>query len=115
MLSDDHRADTPNRIAQAARLFGLLLTLIAITYVFWGLLNTDRGDWARLSTPAGWFLILSTSVFYGGCLFLTLFAWLSLLGDRSKTTLTRSSAYKVFGLYQIYKYIPGNVFHQVGR
>lgn len=60
-------------------------------------------------------LMIVLAVAYGGVNQLLGTAWYSLLTGFGRGTLTISGALSIFNRTQIYKYLPGNVFHMVGR
>jgi len=71
-------------------------------------INSARLDFAAWSAVAGLALI------YGLSNLMLALAWWNLLGQLGVST-SRSWAMRVYGITQIAKYVPGNIFHLAGR
>ena len=72
------------------------------------------GDFGQAATsPATWGVVASSSVVYAVLTLPLAAAWAILLARAPGANFV--SAVEVFGRFQIAKYIPGNVFHLVGR
>ena len=65
-------------------------------------------------TPADWRDIIALSIIYGAANLLLAMAWwhlLQLLG----ATVNRIVSIRIYGVSQLAKYLPGNIFHLAGR
>lgn len=99
------------RLAKGA---GVVLTLAALAFVFREILRSDLSSWRLINSPGGVATLVGIGVLYGMALTLIYFAWLALLGPESKKVPT-DKLVAMYGRFQIYKYIPSNVVHQVTR
>ncbi|VFM99927.1 MAG: hypothetical protein BECKG1743D_GA0114223_107352 [Candidatus Kentron sp. G] len=75
---------------------------------YWG--NQDLLD----ITPTAWMTIAGLAVLYGSANILLALAWRQLLGQFT-VCVTRLWSIKVYGISQLAKYVPGNIFHLAGR
>lgn len=65
-------------------------------------------------TSATWTLVIALAVLHGAATLLLASAWRDLLARRG-VRAARTWSIKVYGLSQLAKYVPGNVFHLAGR
>jgi len=70
-------------------------------------------DFGRF-TPRVWFLILLLSLIYGAANLFLAIAWRKLLISL-EVHIPSLQAIRLFGLSQLAKYVPGNIFHLAGR
>ncbi len=95
------------------RLAGNVLSAVAVLFVLQRLATyhaqLDPALVGRLVLPVG---ILG--LVYGGSSVFLAFAWRNTLGHLD-TDVDRRTALHVYGVSQLAKYVPGNVFHLVGR
>ncbi|MFU2316329.1 hypothetical protein [Rahnella sp. PCH160] len=63
---------------------------------------------------SGWVFITLLSFFYGGMNLLLAFAWKKIL-EHCNTQVSLNWAVKTYGISQLAKYVPGNIFHIAGR
>lgn len=63
---------------------------------------------------SGWYVIAGLAIVYGSANLLLAQAWWLLLGHFSADT-PRFGAVKLYGMSQLAKYVPGNIFHLAGR
>lgn len=61
-----------------------------------------------------WSAVVGLALIYGLANLMLALAWWNLLGHFGAST-SRSLAVKVYGLSQLAKYVPGNIFHLAGR
>ena len=103
------------RLSALARPLGWLLVaasavfLVVVAREHWSAVSAVRlaaGDWAALAMLA---------LAYGASLFLLAGAWHLLLASASDGTVERGLSLRAYGTSQLAKYVPGNVFHYVGR
>jgi glycosyltransferase 2 family protein len=73
----------------------------------------DQIDGGRLG-PAAWLVVGLLALVYGAANLMLAVAWWNLLGHFG-VAVTRAWAVRNYGLSQIAKYVPGNVFHLAGR
>lgn len=70
-------------------------------------------DLSRI-TPLDWVFIAALSFIYGLANFLLAIAWWHLLHHFSATTRLLASI-RIYGMSQLARYVPGNIFHLAGR
>jgi glycosyltransferase 2 family protein len=101
-----------SKILKIFRLIIILLSFWFIGEKFWAhhnWLKTSALNFELLLT------ILICSIIYGSSEFLLSFAWRRLLIICGHKDISINICNKIYGKSQIAKYIPGNVFHVVGR
>jgi glycosyltransferase 2 family protein len=102
------------KVATIGRLIGW--TAVAASFGFIGLQLWQHALWrlasAHLEALAA--AVIGGALLYGVAGFLLSSAWYQLLGPGGSTASLRSH-HAVYGRTQIAKYLPGNVFHLVGR
>lgn len=93
---------------------GSALAIAGIAFVAFRL----QSYWADLKLsaigPLAWCLIAGMALVYGAANALLAMAWWHLLGHLGAET-TRLAAIRIYGLSQLAKYVPGNIFHLAGR
>jgi hypothetical protein len=94
---------------------GRLLAVLSLAYLGWSAARHwhDLGDW-RPSGPALGMLVVLPFV-HGAALLLVGLGWHQLAASFARRPLDRPNTIASFGVTQIAKYLPGNVFHYVGR
>ena len=94
---------------------GRLVAVLALGFLVW----KARENWGALSawtiTPQVVCIVAAAVVGYGVVLMLLAESWHRLVSGVSKHKLSRFVTWPSFGLTQVAKYLPGNVFHYVGR
>lgn len=93
---------------------GSALALAGVAFVVLRL--RDYGsviDITRFGTAA-WTILLSFSLVYALANLMLAFAWWNLLSQFGAST-SRRWALKTYGISQLAKYVPGNIFHLAGR
>jgi uncharacterized membrane protein YbhN (UPF0104 family) len=93
------------------------LTIILLSFWFIGEKFWEHHNWLRTSALNYELLItiFICSIIYGLSEFLLSFAWRRLLKICGHKDISANICNKIYGKSQIAKYIPGNVFHIVGR
>jgi hypothetical protein len=103
-----------DRAVRIGRLIGW--TMVAASFGFIGLQLWQHAPWrlagAHLEALSA--AVVGGALLYGVAGFLLSSAWYQLLGAGSATASVRCH-HAVYGRTQIAKYLPGNVFHLVGR
>lgn len=102
------------RTKSLLHLAGNILAIIGIGFVcikIWG--YAGEINLARL-TPALWTIVAGLAIAYGCANLLLALGWQKLLAQLGQQTNTRWCI-KTYGLSQIAKYVPGNIFHFAGR
>lgn len=97
------------------RIAGTLLTLASIAYV---LREVVTADWSALAAHRGGPLVALTSaaaMLYGAGGFLLPLAWYRLLASTADVRGWRRRIVAAYATTQIYKYLPSNVMHLLGR
>lgn len=102
-------------LRRALHTFGGLLGLAGILFVIIKL-NTysSQLDFSRFYAT-DWALIAFFAGLYGAANVLLAYAWFELLIFLGVSSVSRPWAAKVYGLSQLAKYVPGNIFHLAGR
>ena len=93
------------------------LTIILLSFWFIGEKFWEHQNWLRNSALDYKLLItiFICSVIYGLSEFLLSFAWRRLLKMCGHKDISANVCNRIYGKSQIAKYIPGNIFHVVGR
>ena len=93
------------------------LTIILLSFWFIGEKFWEHHNWLRTSALNYELLItiFICSIIYGLSEFLLSFAWRRLLKMCGHKDISANICNRIYGKSQIAKYIPGNVFHVVGR
>ena len=90
------------------------LALIGVVFVGFRL----HSYWLDLDlsrvTPLAWSFIAVLSVIYGAANLLLALAWWHLLRHLGASA-TRLGSIRIYGMSQLAKYVPGNIFHLAGR
>lgn len=93
---------------------GSILALIGIVFVALRMRNYSAElDFSRFNTTM-WSVCLGLALIYGLANLMLAVAWRDLLGHFSVHVLRRW-AIKIYGISQLAKYVPGNIFHLAGR
>lgn len=93
---------------------GSALAIVGIVFVILRLRSYGADiDFARFDLTA-WSVVAVLALIYGLSNLMLALAWWDLLGQFGATTLRRW-AVRAYGISQISKYVPGNIFHLAGR
>ena len=102
-------------LGQAAKWVGRLFVVLALAFLAW----TARKHWSTLSawhpTLRTGSLLLICSVLYGIGMMFIAESWHQILCGVAGNRITRVVSWPSFGVTQVAKYLPGNVFHYLGR
>ena len=102
-------------LRRALHIFGSFLGIAGVIFVIIKLnVYADQLDFSRFNF-CDWGLMSVFSVIYGVANVLLGFAWFDLLVFLGVGAVSRRWAVKVYGLSQLAKYVPGNIFHLAGR
>ena len=105
-----------NRWRRLSKPLGLVLTLVALAFVGWSLHRTGLPEDFNLRDPALLAALAGTSIAYGLTLLLVAFGWWKLVKAASPdTSLRGQAALAIYARSQLYKYLPSNMLHYVGR
>ncbi|MGB6228719.1 MAG: lysylphosphatidylglycerol synthase domain-containing protein [Litorimonas sp.] len=96
------------------KLLGALLTVAAIAFVVREIWQSDFSSWMLLSSWQGGSILITVGVLYGMALIAIFWAWTLLLGQ-GRQNASFDNLVALYGRFQIYKYIPSNVIHQISR
>ena len=98
------------------KLVGATLAILAIVYLGFEIAKSIDIVIDRIVTLRGIFITLTLSVVYGLSLFFVFAAWLILLGkETAASQLGFRRSLEIYSVFQIMKYVPTNVVHQVTR
>ena len=97
------------------RLVGAVLTLTSLFFVFRLIWRYSAGITSDLLQPSTIGAIVVCAVFYSLLLLVIGFAWISLILSVDRGALDVRVLIAIYAKTQIYKYIPSNVLHFVGR
>jgi len=93
---------------------GTALALLGIAFV--ALRMRDYGaelDFSRFDT-ARWLVVVGLALLYGLANLMLALAWWNIL-EQFGANVSRRWAIKTYGISQLAKYVPGNIFHLAGR
>lgn len=94
--------------------FGSALGIVGIVFVAFKLVEySDQYNFTSL-TPRAWITLVLLSGCYGVAGLLLALSWRALL-QYLRIEVTKSWAIRSYGISQLAKYIPGNIFHLAGR
>lgn len=100
---------------RAAIWAGRLLALLCLGYLGWAASRHWQalGAWRPDGTAVA--LLIALPIIYGVSLLLIGEAWHQLITGFARRPLDRRTTIASYGVTQVAKYLPGNVFHYVGR
>lgn len=100
--------------SKIANFTGFIIAISAIFYV--GFQLSEYGDQINFYkfSNAQWVSVSVLAIVYGLANTFLALAWKSILKSFS-VTISQACALKIFGLSQLAKYLPGNIFHLAGR
>ena len=93
---------------------GSALALLGIVFVALRLRDYGAGlDFSRFDTTK-WSAVVGFALIYGLANLMLALAWWNLL-EQFSASVSRRWAIKTYGISQLAKYVPGNIFHLAGR
>lgn len=93
---------------------GSILAVLGIVFVGLRMRNYSAElDFSRFNTTM-WSVFVGLALIYGLANLMLALAWRDLLGH-FRVHVLRRSAIKIYGISQIARYVPGNIFHLAGR
>lgn len=106
---------TRARLGRLLIWLGRLLTVAALVFLALAFSRQWQAV-ANRDLPARlWLGVAGLGLGYGGLMLLVAEAWHHILADLAATPLGRRRSWPSYAVTQIAKYLPGNVFHYVGR
>lgn len=93
---------------------GSFLALAGIVFVGFRLYSYSLELDVLRITIVDWVFIAALSIIYGAANFLLARAWWHLL-QNFRLPVSRLESTRIFGISQLAKYVPGNIFHLAGR
>lgn len=97
------------------RVFGALITLASLAFVAFSIRRSFGQLTEDIVSVRFASVVSSLSIVYAAGLQLVGVAWYEMIKSVDRRPLSRSTALAIFNRCQVYKYLPGNVFHMVGR
>lgn len=97
------------------KIFFRVVTFLAIIYIFFAIVSQWRGISEWRPDKVTTLILFILAGIYGSCLFLLAEMWHRLILIVSNKSLPRSLTYSSYTETQVAKYLPGNVFHLIGR
>ncbi len=97
------------------KVLGLLLVLISLAYVVWSLHSSGAFASPIWSSGDLWRRTLAAGLAYGAALGLIGWAWTRLVESATTVPLGAREGIRIYALSQLYKYLPSNLLHYVGR
>jgi hypothetical protein len=91
------------------------ISLAALTLVVWKIIEQHQAFSAWRPSPAQWLGLLGFALVYGVGGFLLSTAWGLILSYLGVSQIRQRQVHRIYGTSQIAKYLPGNLFHIVGR
>lgn len=114
-LSSD-ASPTPSRLRHWLNAAGIAVTLAALVFVAFAIQRSFSQLSADLTSPGFLAVTAGGAVAYALLLLLLLaFAWRGLLVAVDGPTLGLGQTLGIYARTQVYKYLPGNIFHMLGR
>ena len=104
----------PPLLRRALHWGGSALAVIGIVFVVFRLQSYSAQLNLSSVRPRVWGLVSEIAVVYGAANILLALAWWHLL-ESLGTRVVRLEAIKIYGVSQLARYLPGNVFHLAGR
>ena len=102
------------KLRKLANWSGAIIASIAVIYVAYMFKEySNQIDFSRF-TGNQWFAFGFLVTIYGAANFFLTFSWKSILAHLS-VPISLKTAVQVFGVSQLAKYLPGNIFHLAGR
>ncbi|TXR48960.1 lysylphosphatidylglycerol synthase domain-containing protein [Phyllobacterium endophyticum] len=99
----------------ALRLTGILVTIASFIFVFTSI-YTSFGQVADDVLSFNFMCVVGAlTLLYAAALQLVGLAWYRMIVAVEPDSISKPAALSIFNRSQVYKYIPGNVFHMVGR
>lgn len=86
---------------------GIIFVLFHL-HSYWKNINLSKIE------PLSWCLIAGMVIIYGAANSILALAWWHLLGQL-KARIARLDAIRIYGITQLARYLPGNIFHLAGR
>lgn len=108
-------APVPSRLRRWLNALGAVATLIALVLVGFAIERSLGQLGAAVASPAFLATLTAGSAAYAVLLMLLAFAWLGLLRGIDGPGLKAGTMLAIFARTQVFKYLPGNVLHMVGR
>ena len=103
------------RLQPYARIAGFLVTGAALTYVGVYLYGLIRTQGAALLTAENLTRVAIGSLVYALTGFLLAIAWINIVNALSDLKLSLKDGICIYAVTQVFKYLPSNVLHAVGR
>lgn len=91
------------------------LAVLGACFVVWRLWGHAGDVLAKSASPLVWVGVVALSVVYALTALLLAWAWWMALGGLGESRLSWRKTWRLYARTQIAKYLPGNVFHLVGR
>ncbi|MEE8729617.1 MAG: hypothetical protein SOI28_06415 [Rahnella inusitata] len=101
-------------ISKTLNLLGSGLAIIGVVFVIFRLQNYWSNAHLELMSFSAWLYIAGMVVVYGSSNFLLASAWREIL-KHCRINVDLKWATRTYGISQLAKYIPGNIFHIAGR
>ena len=102
------------RFNKSLRIIGYVITFASILYIAWHGYKNWNSITPIFSFKDTWPFILYSAIFYTFLFLLITFAWKKIVTSLNGK-ITFKNSFTIYGRSNISKYIPGNVFHFVGR
>jgi glycosyltransferase 2 family protein len=100
---------------QLIRWVGLAITALAVGLVVWSIYTSDllaSDAWMTTEVLTG---VAASTLIFCASLFCVFAAWYLLIMSVSKTHISWLDGFYIYAVSAIYRYIPSNVIHYVGR
>ena len=94
---------------------GTTVTIASLVFVGHRLATSGITSSPIWKDTSVWPCLLAAATFYAIALALTVIAWRDILATISTVVLPWKNTFQISSRFQIYKYLPGNVFHFAGR
>ena len=101
--------------AKATNTFGVLTVAICLVYLVDRLLHSGQGFVALVEDPWIWMGLVVVGLAYAALLGLPVIAWGMLLRSSLQDRFEWLQVFRIYGVANLGKFLPGNIFHFAGR
>ena len=91
------------------------LTIAALCFVGWKAAEAGIGTLLARLSPTAWVGVGLAAAVYAAALMFVALAWWLLVKSSSSTPLPFRQAFRIYSASHLYKYLPSNMLHYVGR
>lgn len=105
----------PSNLLRLIQIIGVIITLLALGFVFQRIWTIEHADWEKLLTLSMALVVISGGLAHGVNLILLGWSWQKLLIWFGETSAKPKASIAIYGRTFIAKYLPGNFFQYPSR